>query len=85
MANIFITLHDLARRKDEVGAWLQAGDTVVVTDGKNVLYQLTRPDPGFVAPRRTKPRVFGQRLGGAVMADDFNDPLPPEYLGGGAP
>jgi len=38
----------------------------------------------YIPPKTKKPRVAGLHKGKVWIADDFNDPLPPEYWSGQA-
>lgn len=38
----------------------------------------------YIKPKTRKPRVAGLHKGMGWIADDFNDPLPPEYWSGQA-
>jgi antitoxin (DNA-binding transcriptional repressor) of toxin-antitoxin stability system len=79
MAQISFDISELADRYHEAFTLAARGEEVIVTAPGHHPVRLVP-----AAPHR-KPRVFGQRPGAAVVPDDFNDPLPPEYWAGGVP
>jgi antitoxin (DNA-binding transcriptional repressor) of toxin-antitoxin stability system len=79
MAQITYDISELAERYEEAFTLAARGEEVIVVAPGHPPVRLVP------APTRRKPRVFGKRPGAAVIPDDFNDPLPPEYWSGGVP
>ncbi len=71
---ITVNTQEFAQRLDELMSLAEAGSEVLVQDGSTPRVRLL---PG--RPPVTQ-RVLGLHQGQGWMADDFDAPLPPEYL-----
>jgi antitoxin (DNA-binding transcriptional repressor) of toxin-antitoxin stability system len=71
---ITVNTQEFAQRLDELMSLAEAGSEVLVQDGSTPRVRLL---PGR-SP--TDERIPGLHAGQGWMADDFDAPLPPEYL-----
>lgn len=77
-----LELASLKDRAAELAAWLQAGETVEITNDGRVLGLLTAPPPAGADGER----LIGFARGSVRhVADDFTRPLPDDVWSGGAP
>jgi antitoxin (DNA-binding transcriptional repressor) of toxin-antitoxin stability system len=73
---ITVDVPEITAKFSELLSHIQLGEEVVITDAGVPIARLT------AIPKSASPRIPGQDKGKVVIAEDFNDPLPPDLLNG---
>ncbi len=79
MQNQF-NIHEAKTHFSALVARALAGEEIIIAKAGHPIARLLR-----IAPSRAELRVPGSRAGGMWMSDDFDDPLPDDFLSTGAP